>query len=425
MLQNTDAERGILGATIASGGTATEILGLDGSDFTDPRHRLIAAVLRDMMRRDIAIDGITLASELRSRGKLDTPGGAGGGAYVAALHAMPVNAGAYADDVRAATRVRKFHAAARRALERCETEEAEAMLDELLVAHKHELEGIPGPAGDPENDNHDTLGVMLGEEDEETEWLIPGLLSREERVVIVAGEGVAKTTLLRSFAVCFAAGLNPWNGHRVSDGLKVLFIDTENSRAQSRRAYRWIAGRCYKPAMAPGWKDRIVHKTRNDGVNLLGRDEQWFRELAERVSPDVIMLSPAYKLMRGDPKEDRDVLALLDVIDRVRVQHKCAVIIETHAPHGTFLNRDMRPFGSSVWLRWPEIGFGLQRDTNIPEGATTRKAQYLETVDWRGAREPRDWPDQICWGPENGFPWVPTNADWAPSVESNYEIGAS
>jgi replicative DNA helicase len=174
--------------------------------------------------------------------------------------------------------------------------------------------------------------------------------------------------------------------------------------------------------MAPGWKDRIIHKTRNDGVNLLGRDEQWFLETCERVSPDIIILSPAYKLMRGDPKEDRDVLALLDVFDRVRVKHNAALLIETHAPHGVFNARDMRPFGSSVWLRWPEVGFGLQRDTSIPEGATTRRPEYLESVDWRGAREYRDWPEQIRYGSRNEAPWVPTDPDWRPSVDLGYSI---
>lgn len=423
-ITNVDAEKAILGATINSQGRSTAILGLEGSDFTDPRNRLIASVLRDMMRRDMAIESRTVVSELKARGKLDTPGGAGGPLYVMALGGLPANAEYHADEVRSATRVRKLYYAARTTSERCETEEAEDRIDELLLEHRRTLDAIPGPAGDPENDEGDTLGVILSEQDRETDWLIPGWMAREERAVIVAGEGVAKTTLLRQFAICMAAGLNPWTKQRVADGMRVLFVDAENSRDQSRRSYRWIANRCYSPLMDHGWQSRIIHKTRNDGVNLIGRDEQWFREIAERISPDVIILSPAYKLMRGDPKEDGDVLALLDVIDRVRVQHKAAVIIETHAPHGQFASRDMRPFGSSVWLRWPEIGIGFQRDTETPKYRKGTPNQFLESVDWRGAREPRDWPDLITHGDKDlrQLPWVPTREDWAPSVDVNYEI---
>jgi replicative DNA helicase len=426
MTKELTPEQAVIGATLISRGKATALLSLEGTDFTDTRHRVIASVLRDMMRRDIPIDQMTVATELEAIGKLSTPGGAGGRMYLfdlTALEIVPANADHYADQVRAATRLRLFRDANRTMADKCQLEDAGSHLDELIRTHRQALDAIPAPLGTGDtDDSRDTVGVMLSEADEETDWLIPGLLAREERAVVVAGEGVAKTTLLRQFAVCMAGGLNPWNGQRVTGGLRVLFIDTENSRGQSRRAYRWIAGRCYRPTMDRNWKNNIIHKTRNDGVNLLGKDEPWFRDLADRVSPDVIILSPAYKLMRGDPKEDRDVLGLLDVIDRVRVQHRAAILIETHAPHGTFMSRDMRPFGSSVWLRWPEVGFGYQRDRAIPEDEQPRKPEFLESVDWRGAREPRDWPDRICYGGPKELPWVPNNEWWAPSVDANYQI---
>lgn len=423
-LEDIEAERAIIGATIIGGNQCDAILGLEGSDFILPKHELIASVLRDMIRQEIPIDAGTVARELESIGKLSTPGGAGGFLYLYEISKdiMPITAPYYAEKVRAATRLRNLHNASRAAMERCLSEESGEFIEETTRTLRASLDSIPAPIGTGDSDDtNDTIGAMLSEQDEETDWLIPGLLAREERVVIVAGEGVAKTTLLRQFAVTMAGGLHPWTGHRVSRGLRVLFIDTENSRGQSRRAYRWIAGRCHRPNMAGDWKSNLIHKTRNDGVNLLGKDESWFRDLADRISPDVIILSPAYKLMRGDPKEDRDVLALMDVIDRVRVQHKAAVLIETHAPHGSFMSRDMRPFGSSVWLRWPEIGFGYQRDTAIPDERQKRRPEELESVDWRGAREPRDWPDRICYGGPKELPWVPNDEFWQPSVLSNYD----
>jgi replicative DNA helicase len=128
--------------------------------------------------------------------------------------------------------------------------------------------------------------------------------------------------------------------------------------------------------------------------------------------------------MRGDPKEDRDVQNLLDVIDRVRVQHKAAVIIETHAPHGQAHGRDMRPYGSSVWLRWPEIGFGLQRNSDVPQEQQQRRPEQLESVDWRGAREERAWPTEIRYGSDREPPWVPEQgADaYNPKAPLDYQI---
>lgn len=421
-----EAEKALLGAVIQSGDRV--ILELDTSDFQNPRHKVIAATLRDMIRRDIPVDPMNLRDELEKRGKLATPGGAGGGLYLHELMTCAptgVNAPYYAAKVRASARVVALYAAAHRARGMAMAEEAVGDLDEIVRQLRSSLDAIPGPLGDADvDDTRDTLGVMLEEQDEDTDWLIPGLLAREERVVIVAAEGTSKTTLLRQLAVCFAGGIHPWAWQRVARGLKVLFIDAENSRAQSRRAYRWIAGRCWKPTIDPAWRSNIVHKTRNDGVNLVGKDESWFRDVADRVSPDVIILSPAYKLMRGDPKEDRDVQDLLDVIDRVRVQHKAAVVIETHAPHGQAHGRDMRPYGSSVWLRWPEIGFGLQRNSAVPAEYQQRRPEQLESVDWRGAREDRDWPTEIRYGAPNEPPWVNEQGidSYSPSVPSDYEI---
>jgi replicative DNA helicase len=314
-----------------------------------------------------------------------------------------------------------LHAIGERLTAACAAEGAADDTDDLIAAHRRAVDAVPGPIEwDDSGDDHDTLETILNEPDIEADWLIPGWLGREERAVIVAGEGVAKTTLLRQFAVACSAGLNPWNGQRVSDGLRVLFIDAENSRNQSRHNYRWIANQMMRSTMAPGWRSRIVHKTRNDGVDLPGRDEQWFRDVADRTSPDILILGPAYKLMRGDPQKDRDVQDLLDVIDRVRVAHRCAVLVETHAPHGQFQNRDMRPYGSSVWLRWPEVGVGYQRS---PECDTPRP-NILDCIDWRGAREPRDWPTPIQYGRKEKHdpPWVPSTFGWQPKVQTYYEI---
>lgn len=422
-----EAEKALLGAVLLSGDRS--ILDLDTSDFLNDWHQVIATSVRGMLRRGIPIDMLTLADELEKIGKLSLIGPAGGRLYLHELMtSVPtgVNAPYYAAKVRDAARVAALYTAAHRARGMAMAESAIGDFDDIVRQLRKALDEIPVPLGNADrDDSRDTIGAILEETDEDTDWLIPGLLAREERVVIVAGEGVAKTTMLRQLAVCFAGGLHPWAWRRCSRGLRVLFIDAENSRAQSRRAYRWIAGRCWKPTIDPAWKSNIIHKTRNDGVNLTGRDESWFRDVADRVNPDVIILSPAYKLMRGDPKEDRDVQDLLDVIDRVRVQHRAAVVIETHAPHGQAHGRDMRPYGSSVWLRWPEIGIGWQRNSEVPAEYQQRRPEQLESVDWRGAREERAWPTHIRYGdPRSEPPWVNENGidAYNPQVSLSYEI---
>lgn len=432
-IRNEAAEQNIIGAAILARPMRDKsipahnaILSLESSDFTDHRLRVIAAVVRDMITKGLPIDQATVCGELEARAKLNTPGGAGGSLFVFGLcaeHVVPASADYYAEQVRMATRLRILQEHSRALAASCENEDAGANLDDLLRAHRAALDAIPGPLNSDDSDEHDQVKVIMSEQDKPTDWVIPGWLAREDRVVMVAGEGIAKTTMLRQFAICVGGGLNPWNGRRVADGHRVLFIDAENSRAQSRRAYQWLASRIVRPTIATGWADRIIHKTRNDGVDLPGRDAKWFMDVAARVSPDVLILGPAYKLMRGDPQKDRDVQDLLDVIDKVRVQQNCAVLVETHAPHGTRESRHMRPYGSSVWLRWPEIGIGYQRDNN-PGVEQFPRPKNLESVDWRGQREDRDWPDFIEYGDRDKreMPWKPARLDWEPSIDLGYQI---
>ena len=64
--------------------------------------------------------------------------------------------------------------------------------------------------------------------------------------------------------------------------------------------------------------------------------------------------------------------------------------LEHHAPLGsTLATRELRPFGSAVWSRWPEFGISLQPDPTAPE-------PYVYDVrHFRGARDERQWPLKI------------------------------
>ena len=51
-----------------------------------------------------------------------------------------------------------------------------------------------------------TIGSFVDEEDQDHDWLIPGVLERMDRVIVVASEGAGKTTLARQIAIMLAAG---------------------------------------------------------------------------------------------------------------------------------------------------------------------------------------------------------------------------
>ena len=115
--------------------------------------------------------------------------------------------------------------------------------DEVVQLALRELKDLPNELIDDDADrlHQRQASVIRYLVEPSDEWVIPGLLARLDRVMITGWEGLAKSTLLRQVAYCAAAGINPFNGARVSDGVRVLMVDAENSSRQSARALRWIA----------------------------------------------------------------------------------------------------------------------------------------------------------------------------------------
>ena len=82
----------------------------------------------------------------------------------------------------------------------------------------------------------------------------------------------------------------------------------------------------------------------------------------------------------------------------------CALILEAHSGHGENVrDRNVRPLGSSLWMRWPEFGYGIATTTQ------TRKGTPVDFRVWRGPRDEREWPVKLL----RSSPW-PWDGEWEP-----------
>jgi hypothetical protein len=256
---------------------------------------------------------------------------------------------------------------------------------------------MPAGRGAPDPD----IDTFVGSVDTTYDWLIPDFLERRDRMLVTAGEGHGKSMLLAQIAVQAAAGIHPWTRREVTPR-NVLLVDLENG---ARLVTRRLAGLRAKAGERLDPQRLRVH-TRPDGIDLTTRgDRRWLIDRCEANATELLVIGPAYRMSsgvaeRGDVGGEDHARKITKALDEIRTICGVTLLLETHAPHGDqFGSRNLRPFGSTVWLRWPEFGVGIRPDKEDP----MRRRYSFEH--WRGPRDVRPWPISLERG--GNWPWTP------------------
>lgn len=406
------AERALLGSLLNyPEKTSYAATLLDRDDIYQPHHQTIwdaihtVAATGALPEPTLVLENLTRSKQLRATG---------GGPYLLELQQAGQfgQLDEYARIVRDTARMRSaLHAATkiRQSVTTARLENVDRALDDAVTtlddayAHHGATRALP-------RYHVETIDELLaGDTEDAYDWVIPGLIEHQERVILTAEEGAGKSTLLRQIAIQSAAGIHPFQLTDM-DPVSVLHIDVENTRRQSRRRYRPMriqAGGKLEP-------ERLRIELRTAGLDLTTeQDRDWLLDTARHVKPDLLLIGPIYKLANGDPTEEKSAKPVAMAIDAVRAEIDCAVILEAHAakaPTGT-RKRPHEPYGWSGWLRWPEVGIWLDKDGSV--------------APWRGAREERSWPHQLQRG--GTWPWsaVLTDDDraWADIQRSRLDEG--
>lgn len=265
---------------------------------------------------------------------------------------------------------------------------------DLVERGRLAMQGIETPTmvGDPDP------GILdwLGQGHDEYDWVIPGVLERQDRLVLVAPEGFGKSMFMRQTAVKVSQGMHPFRQGESIPRQTCLVVDLENPDALVRRKMRHMVAQAQREA--PRFtQETLKVVTRPGGLDLLRRSDRAALEDRLRANvPDVLFIGPLYKLFLGNSSDEEVARGAAMVLDDLRLRYGCAIWIEHHAPKASGgSKRDINPFGSSVWLRWPEFGLAIYPD---PENPKTGNVSHF-----RGPRDERDWPSRLTRGVN--WPW--------------------
>lgn len=206
------------------------------------------------------------------------------------------------------------------------------------------------------------------------------------------------TQLMREIGIAAAGGRHPFTLDAM-EPRRVLYIDCENPLSIMVKTMSSMTAKLRGQGIDFG--DRMWIKRFPQGIDLSKTsDRLMLHTLCRTLRPDVLMLGPVYKLCQttGMMKDEDIARTVTMALDGLREEFGCCLILEHHSPHGQQgIDRSVRPIGSSLWLRWPEFGYGLRL---VDRGDDLRHAEFIP---WRGARDQRDWPRELVQG---GLAWV-------------------
>lgn len=423
------AEQSLLGSVL----TAAEVAGPalltvpPAAWWDTAKHAPIAAVITDLLTRGQVIDPTVVLAQLQARGaRVDGP-------YLLTLIQRawsPANADQYAERIMELHSRRELANSLVQIRQKLDWEWESGAGEFTAAAAVNELRNVCAVAESAlptaNRPAPETLSDLLAG-DITYDWLVPGLMERMERWILTGSEGTGKSVMIAQFVCCLAAGLHPFTGEPLTGGpVRVLVLDCENPRPASRRRYHWMVRQITELRDSHGlvvhdWPRHQMHvDLRPGGVDLLSaHDVTWLEHAVNSTAPDLVAIGPLYKMHRHNPNDEQAARDLIAVLDGIRERYGVAIVTEAHAGHAEDAgrNRKMRPSGSSLWLRWPEFGYGLRRSANDPG---REHPELVDVVAWRGSREERNWPRQLQHG--HVLPWTPANGDYYDQPANSFGL---
>jgi hypothetical protein len=190
----------------------------------------------------------------------------------------------------------------------------------------------------------------------EPQFLIADLLEENALIEIFGEPGAGKSLLAYDMAACIATGQS-FHGHTVKEGA-VLILAGEGHNGIKRRFCAWEkqTGRSLEgaPLLVSQQPAQLL-----DQQSLLTVREAIDAMIAEHGKPSLVIVDTlARNFGPGDENSNRDMSVFVAVLDEIRSQYGCSVIIVHHSGHSD----SGRGRGASALKGAVDAEFGVKRD---------------------------------------------------------------
>jgi replicative DNA helicase len=403
-----------LGAVIEHPEQAGNVFAAVRIEDFDGQYRAVAEAIHGLRLSKTDITALSVIDEMTRRGTIARIGGP---AEVHRIAGFGFGSADYSVQIIARTaRLRRLDSTAIRLHQNATTPDADP--HDVAQRGLTELQAVVDGIEAEGDVTAPSLREFLATEDAPYQWVIPGLLERGDRLILTGSEGLGKSVLNRQLAVAAAAGVHPFT-HRPIPPQRVLYVDCENGPTKLRRALRPLVVQAKAHGSDPS--DRMHLEAIPEGIDLTRpEDEMWLVRTVSALQPDLLLIGPVYRLHAKNPNEEEPARTVTRVLDRCRAASNCATVTEAHAGHAGYgsSERPIRPTGTSLWLRWPEFGYGLRAADDYDP-----RNRVVDFVPWRGDREERDWPKRLRQG--GTWPWAADDQWTPPNADTRYERDAS
>ena len=393
-----DLERDLLGVCLIWPDRIGDVERIvSAEDFFAPQHAATFAAIVELWRRGEPVGPRTVSAQLRGDGIADTE-------FAAVMaHTPPPE---FAE--RYAAMVVEHHARRRLiafAGELMASARDDMDLGQVIDKHITAIDTVNLPGGQlPKSFRR--LDDILDEGVEHAQWVVPGLFRSDWRVIVVGVPGSGKSQVLQSIGIAAAQGRHPFVPTVRTTPRRVLFVDLENPRERLVDGGNLVRN-ALRGAGPIDWdRDRTYVWEEPNGIDIRTRaDHGRFESILTEFRPELVCLGPMYKLTVRRPNESWDELAIttMGALDKLRGRYKFALLMEDHGTHN-----ELRPFGSSMWCRWPELGFALS--------VNEKDHSARDIGRFRLDRVKHGWPQRLDRG--TSFPFI---GHWENGIPASIE----